>query len=166
MFQNALLQSLSGKTRILVTHALHFLPQVDYIYVIADGRLAEQGTYSNLVSQGGEFAKFVAEFGSSKEEDNEQAEESQAGADVSFKTDEEEKKEMEKIKNAVAGGALMQIEERNRGAIAGKVYKSYLKTGKGQIILPLLFLSLVIFQGATVVSSYWYTDYLTVVNLD
>ena len=161
MFQNVLLQSLSRKTCILVTHALHFLPQVDYIYVIADGRLAEQGTYSNLVSQGGEFAKFVAEFGSSKKKGNEQAEELQAGSDVSFKTDEEEKKTMEKIKNAVAGGALMQTEERNRGAIAGKVYKSYLKAGKGQIILPVLFLSLVMFQGTAIVSSYWYIDYLT-----
>ena len=36
---------LDGKTRILVTHALHVLPQADYIYVIENGVITEQGTY-------------------------------------------------------------------------------------------------------------------------
>lgn len=36
---------LAGKTRILVTHALHVLPQTDYIYVMENGVIAEQGTY-------------------------------------------------------------------------------------------------------------------------
>lgn len=41
VFENVLRNSSSGKTRILVTHALHFLPQVDYILTIVDGRIAE-----------------------------------------------------------------------------------------------------------------------------
>ena len=165
VFQNVLQQTLSGKTRVLVTHALHFLPQVDYIYVVADGRLAEQGTYPELMSQGGEFSKFIAEFGSSKEENEKQAEEDENAIDVSAKADSEgEIKKMEKMKMAVAGDALMQTEERNTGAISGKVYKSYLKAGKGKIILPFLFLSLVLFQGSTILSSYWFVDCLAIVN--
>jgi hypothetical protein len=68
------------------------------------------------------------------------------------------------VKKAVAGNALMQKEERNTGAISGEVYKSYLKAGKGQIILPFLLLSFVLFQGATVMSSYWFVDCLTIVG--
>ncbi|EEB98739.1 hypothetical protein MPER_01703, partial [Moniliophthora perniciosa FA553] len=49
VFQNVLLNAPAGKTRILVTHALHFLPQVDYIYVVADGRIVERGTYNELM---------------------------------------------------------------------------------------------------------------------
>ena len=41
VFENVLRANLSGKTRILVTHALHFLPQVDYILTIGNGRVVE-----------------------------------------------------------------------------------------------------------------------------
>ena len=36
---------LASKTRILVTHALHVLAKTDYIYVIENGVIREQGTY-------------------------------------------------------------------------------------------------------------------------
>ena len=36
---------LAGKTRILATHALHVLDKTDYIYVMDNGKIAEQGTF-------------------------------------------------------------------------------------------------------------------------
>ena len=36
---------LANRTRILVTHALHVLDKLDYIYVMENGKIAEQGTY-------------------------------------------------------------------------------------------------------------------------
>ena len=36
---------LAGKTRVLVTHALHVLGRADYIYVMKDGAIVEKGTY-------------------------------------------------------------------------------------------------------------------------
>jgi len=71
---------------------------------------------------------------------------------------------MEKMKKAVAGYALMQKEERNTGAISGMVYKSYLKAGERQIILPFLLLSLVLLQGSTILSSYWFVDCWNIVS--
>ena len=53
-----------GRTKILVTHTLHFLPQVDYIYTIANGQTMECGTYPELMANDGVFSKFVKEFGS------------------------------------------------------------------------------------------------------
>ncbi|PPQ68225.1 hypothetical protein CVT26_005758 [Gymnopilus dilepis] len=154
VFQNVLQNSLSGKTRILVTHALHFLPQVDYIYVIADGRIAEQGTYHDLMAREGEFSAFIKEFGSAEEEEKKDEEEEDAIEDDEAK-DKKEKEKLEKMKKAVAGAALMQAEERNTGAIAWDVYKDYIKAGKGEIVMPLLLMSLTLMQGATVLSSYW-----------
>ena len=117
------------------------------------------------MSQGGEFSKFIAEFGSSEEEDEKQEQERE---DVSAQTDAEgekmEMEKMEKMKKAAAGDALMQTEERNTGAISNKVYKSYLKAGKANIILPFLLLSLVLLQGATVLSSYWFVHCLTMLR--
>ena len=37
---------LSNKTRVLVTHALHVLDKTDYIYVMDEGVIVEQGTYN------------------------------------------------------------------------------------------------------------------------
>nr|AAF61707.1 canalicular multispecific organic anion transporter cMOAT [Mus musculus] len=48
---------LSGKTRILVTHGIHFLPQVDEIVVLGKGTILEKGSYSDLMDKKGVFAK-------------------------------------------------------------------------------------------------------------
>ena len=37
---------LADKTRVLVTHALHALDKTDYIYVMDEGAIVEQGTYA------------------------------------------------------------------------------------------------------------------------
>lgn len=147
VFNNVFLNSNIGKTRVLVTHALHFLPQVDYIYTILDGKIAERGTYSELIAKEGAFARFVREFGAKEEKE----EKEEAGVE---EVAEDEKKE-KKSKKATAGPALMQAEERNTGAVAGVIYKEYLKAGKGSIIVPCLLLSVVFLQGAQVMSSYW-----------
>jgi ATP-binding cassette subfamily C (CFTR/MRP) protein 1 len=45
--ENCLLSGpLSHCTRVLVTHSLSALPYVDYIYVLDNGRIVEQGTYT------------------------------------------------------------------------------------------------------------------------
>uniref|UniRef100_A0A8C6XH17 ABC-type glutathione-S-conjugate transporter n=1 Tax=Naja naja TaxID=35670 RepID=A0A8C6XH17_NAJNA len=54
--------ALKGKTRILVTHGIHFLPQVDYIVVIVDGRISEMGSYQELLQQNRSFAEFLHNY--------------------------------------------------------------------------------------------------------
>ncbi|XP_055755329.1 ATP-binding cassette sub-family C member 3-like [Salvelinus fontinalis] len=51
--------ALQGKTRILVTHGISFLPQVDNIMVIVEGRVSEMGSYQELLQQNGAFAEFL-----------------------------------------------------------------------------------------------------------
>ncbi|XP_052041364.1 ATP-binding cassette sub-family C member 2 [Apodemus sylvaticus] len=48
---------LSGKTRIFVTHGIHFLPQVDEIVVLGKGTILEKGSYRDLLGKKGVFAK-------------------------------------------------------------------------------------------------------------
>ncbi|XP_075435703.1 ATP-binding cassette sub-family C member 3 isoform X3 [Ascaphus truei] len=55
---------LSGKTRVLVTHGISFLPQVDHIVVIVDGRVSEMGSYQELLKQNGAFAEFLRNYAS------------------------------------------------------------------------------------------------------
>uniref|UniRef100_A0AAQ5YZ93 ATP-binding cassette, sub-family C (CFTR/MRP), member 3 n=1 Tax=Amphiprion ocellaris TaxID=80972 RepID=A0AAQ5YZ93_AMPOC len=53
---------LKGKTRILVTHGISFLPQVDNIMVMVDGRVSEMGSYQELLKQNGAFAEFLRNY--------------------------------------------------------------------------------------------------------
>ncbi|XP_061089115.1 ATP-binding cassette sub-family C member 3 isoform X2 [Conger conger] len=54
--------ALRGKTRILVTHGISFLPQVDNILVMADGRVSEMGSYTDLLNENGAFAEFLRNY--------------------------------------------------------------------------------------------------------
>ncbi|XP_076000227.1 multidrug resistance-associated protein 1 isoform X2 [Genypterus blacodes] len=50
---------LKDKTRILVTHGLSYLPQVDLILVMVDGEITEMGSYLELLAKEGAFAEFL-----------------------------------------------------------------------------------------------------------
>ncbi|KAJ3775268.1 ABC transporter [Lentinula raphanica] len=152
VFNNVLHKSTSGKTRILVTHALHFLPLVDYIYVINDGRIVESGTYNELMVNGNEFSRFINEFGNNERD---KSEEEKPEVEVVKVDDPDDESVKEKRKKATPGAGMMQVEERNTGAVSGAIYKTYIQAGNGFVLLPIFFLSLVFVQGATVMSSYW-----------
>ncbi|KAJ1130883.1 hypothetical protein NDU88_009227 [Pleurodeles waltl] len=53
---------LKDKTRVLVTHGISFLPQVDHILVIVDGKISEMGSYQELMKQNGAFAEFLRNY--------------------------------------------------------------------------------------------------------
>lgn len=143
VFQNVMKKN-ANKTRILVTHALHFLPEVDYIYTLVDGRIAERGTYAELMANDGTFSKFVSEFGST--DDSSKKEEKEAkGAEIEDK----------KIQKGSTGKAMMQEEERNTGAIKWEVYREFLSAAHGPVLLPLLLLSVILMQCSSVMSAYW-----------
>lgn len=122
LFTDAIIGALRarGKTVILVTHALHFLSQCDYIYTMANGRVVEAGTYNDLLARGGDFARLSKEFGGETEKEEE--EEAVDG--------EEEKKvasiDKAQLKARLLGnaegkgtleGRLMVKENRNTGAV-------------------------------------------------
>ncbi|XP_037610530.1 canalicular multispecific organic anion transporter 2 isoform X6 [Sebastes umbrosus] len=54
--------ALKGKTRVLVTHGISFLPQVDNIMVMVEGRVSEMGSYQELLKQNGAFAEFLRNY--------------------------------------------------------------------------------------------------------
>lgn len=47
---------------MLVTHSITFLPQVDHIVVIVDGKISEMGSYQELLKQNGAFAEFLRNY--------------------------------------------------------------------------------------------------------
>ncbi|KAG8523588.1 Canalicular multispecific organic anion transporter 1, partial [Galemys pyrenaicus] len=53
---------LKGKTRLLVTNSIHFLPQMDEIVLLGNGTILEKGSYSALLAKKGVFAKNLKTF--------------------------------------------------------------------------------------------------------
>ncbi len=53
---------LKDKTRILVTHRVSILPNVDQIIVLKDGTISEIGSFEELIANKGNFAEFVKEY--------------------------------------------------------------------------------------------------------
>lgn len=50
---------LDGKTRVLVTHGITYLPLVDNIIVLKSGAISESGNYEELMNRKGAFADFL-----------------------------------------------------------------------------------------------------------
>ena len=51
LVQDALEKLMEGRTTIIIAHRLSTIRNVDRIFVLAEGRIAEQGTYTELASQ-------------------------------------------------------------------------------------------------------------------
>lgn len=112
LFNNAICGSLKSKTRVLVTHALHFLPRVDYIICIEHGKVTQQGTYAELLADTeGAFSNLVREFGSGEETKNVEEEEKEKDVIEDDKVDDSE---AVVVKKSVP---LHQEEERATGAV-------------------------------------------------
>ncbi|KAH9177416.1 ABC transporter [Lactarius sanguifluus] len=148
VFNNVLLDNCSGATRILVTHALHFLPKVDHIYFMVDGHITEHGTFDEMMTNGDDFSRTFDEFVTkdqtgSKGEKAIEVEDANADEDV------------KKRRAAKRGAQLMQVEERNTGAVNARVYKQYIQSGNGMVLVPVLLVTLMLMQISMVLSSYW-----------
>ena len=63
IFQECICGILKDKTRVLVTHGLHFLPQSDYVLCIDDGKVEDQGTHAELMAREGAFHALMEKHG-------------------------------------------------------------------------------------------------------
>ncbi|EJD40251.1 cadmium ion transporter [Auricularia subglabra TFB-10046 SS5] len=131
---------LSDRTRILVTHALHVLPHVDYVYVFDRGRIVEQGHFKELLANGGELSRIIDEFGTSestlgKPKSSDNADE--AGEDTKDAAD-----------------ALMQDEDRAVGGVQLSTYLKYFDAAGGALAwITWLIVVLTITQAAQVANT-------------
>ncbi|PKU36984.1 canalicular multispecific organic anion transporter 1 [Limosa lapponica baueri] len=80
----------TGTTRILVTHSISFLPQVDNIVVLVAGEVSEHGSYSTLLANRGAFAHFLSTYGSQEENASEKNTTAVASAGDQEQGDEDE----------------------------------------------------------------------------
>jgi subfamily B ATP-binding cassette protein MsbA len=59
LVQDALTRLLEGRTSVVIAHRLSTIYNADRIYVIDQGRIAEQGTHQELLEKGGIYAHLI-----------------------------------------------------------------------------------------------------------
>ena len=60
-----------------MTHAIHWLPNVDSVVVINHGRISETGSYQDLLSHDKAFAQFLKAYLTQDEDDDDTDQESE-----------------------------------------------------------------------------------------
>ncbi|XP_041086711.1 multidrug resistance-associated protein 1-like [Polyodon spathula] len=73
---------LQSKTRVLVTHGLSYLPQVDLILVLVDGEITEMGSYQELLNRQGAFSEFLHTYASAEQDRGEEDSSSPTSKDL------------------------------------------------------------------------------------
>ena len=139
----------SGRTVLLVTNQLHFVPESDYCAVLKKGRIIEQGTMSSLLElEGGHLKRMlmrqsaansltVSVSEAERMESNNAREKMKTAKDIAFEPT-PQKDEEYRMK-----GALIMAEEREDGNIGFGTYWQYIRAGGAFMLLLVVF-----FQGA------------------
>lgn len=127
---------LAGKTRILVTHGITFLPQVDNIFVLKDGQITESGNYDELLSRKGAFAEFLLQHLQEinpEEEDlddiKQQLEISLADTDLIGKLERAISKRSESVSDSGSTGAMSRQSSVDESSTALRKRSNASKTG-------------------------------------
>lgn len=147
IMDNAICGLLRNKCRILATHQLHVLDRCDRIVWVEEGRVLAVDTFPNLMANNEGFQQLMKTTAKHEE----QEEEKEIAEEEVKEVVKETKKDLKKKKAA----ALMQVEERATKSVSWGVWIAYIKAGGGIWVGPLVFLLLVLSQGANIVTSLW-----------
>ncbi|KAH7391842.1 P-loop containing nucleoside triphosphate hydrolase protein [Pyrenochaeta sp. MPI-SDFR-AT-0127] len=146
IMDNAICGLLKDKCRILATHQLHVLDRCDRIIWVEDGRVQAVDTFDNLMAGNEGFQQLMSTTAKHEEQEDEDGNEDDGEAEV---------KDTKKQRRSKKQAALMQVEERATKSVSWNVWIEYIRAGGGLWVGPLVFILLVLSQGANIVTSLW-----------
>ena len=133
LFEECIKNYLKEKTRILVTHQLHFIDQVDWIILMDNSKIIGQGTYEELMKTCPPFSSLLFNYNGDVEEttfDETNNDKIKDSIESSTETKVlESKKTVEK---------LISREERVVGGVSGFVVRKYVVLAGGVLTLSIL----------------------------
>ncbi|CAJ1076635.1 multidrug resistance-associated protein 1 [Xyrichtys novacula] len=161
---------LKDKTRVLVTHGLSYLPQVDLILVMVEGQITEMGSYQQLMDRDGAFAEFLRTYSAGEHtEDDESAPKSgtkvlengsvttlvgSPTVSTSSKQTEKEDQIQNKKTKSPDVGKLTEADKASTGQVKLAVFWTYLKAIGVLLSIISIFLFFV-HHLVSLFSNYW-----------
>ncbi|CAL5409234.1 unnamed protein product [Camellia sinensis] len=166
IFNNCIKGELQGKTRVLVTNQLHFLPQVDKVILISEGMVKEEGTFEELSRSGTLFKKLMENAGKMEEhvDEKEYGDEMEDGINLDYTSSKPAdngvqnafpKSVNSKNKRKEGKSVLIKQEERETGVVSWKVLKRYEDALGGLWVVMILFMCYILTEVLRVLSSTW-----------
>ncbi|KAG1697029.1 hypothetical protein DVH05_017416 [Phytophthora capsici] len=177
IFNECIKKTLKSKLVVLVTHSLSFVSQCDQITVIADGRIAEHGSYKTLMAKKNLLAQMVSNYVESENEEDEVNETSaESLEDCADANDEEDlaitgrRKSSEsrmhrrsrlsmRSDDSQAGieeeGQLVVEEDRSVGDVSWSVYRVWINAFGGMCAAFMVVLGFFAAQGLTLLATVW-----------
>ncbi|XP_045788022.1 putative ABC transporter C family member 15 [Trifolium pratense] len=170
LFKECLMGILKEKTILFVTHQVEFLPAADLILVMQNGKIAQAGTFEELLKQNIGFELLVGAHSKALESVLMVGNSSKTNLNpipegecitYSHSSSELLHTQLDKVQDNSTDnkgnndGKLVQEEERETGSISKEVYWSYLTTVKGGLLVPIIILAQSSFQILQIASNYW-----------
>lgn len=158
LIDNCLLggNAFGDKTRILVTHHLEVLPHADMILVMEEGRIVQQGTYTELLSTPGLMQSLIQEYGNEESLDHEEKE---GGKALARNSEDPKEVDQSDAKNDAPNAKLIMDEERNTGSIGWMIYLAYARVMSREWWFTLSIVAMMLGQAASVLNTlflgYW-----------
>ncbi|KAG8290821.1 Canalicular multispecific organic anion transporter 1, variant 2 [Homalodisca vitripennis] len=171
---------LRKKTRILVTHGVTFLSQVDKIIVLKGGEITEEGTFKELMAKKGEFSAFLEQHIKVTDDPGLQSGIEDILVDDTYKLIFRENIEHSKTESTRSSTSslssqltedsdddlectsyidrLIQAEKTETGSVKWSVYTHYLKSA-GILLCIATVGFMALFQAFSVLSSIWLSDW-------
>ncbi|XP_039745503.1 multidrug resistance-associated protein 4-like [Pararge aegeria] len=148
LFERCIQEYLSGRTRVLVTHQVHFLKSADFIVVLKEGSIKNMGSYDDLVKSEVEFSSLVSD---ESHEDRKTEKDNKpilqhAVSKVSVRSTENPAEEKAQVQAA---------EERAKGNLEWGVIKRYLESVNSWLIVFLAIFAVLVTQFGATFSDYW-----------
>ncbi|CAG5017723.1 unnamed protein product [Parnassius apollo] len=168
LFESCVVGYLRNTTRILVTHQLQFLRDVDQIIILKNGTIAAAGDFETLSASGLDFATLLAR-GESEEEKPKQSQDTtnteleDSMLQGSFRKRQLSIHSVSSVDNLTGAappeGGREEAEMRSAGAVSGAVYAAYLRAQGHPLLVALMLVVTVLTQllgsGADWWTSYW-----------
>ncbi|XP_050359934.1 ATP-binding cassette sub-family C member 4-like isoform X2 [Nymphalis io] len=153
LFEGCINNYLRGRTRILVTHQLHFLKAADYIIVLNEGGIENMGTFEELASSGKQFAQMLSSLQESKDKDTEsinsaKLEDKPALLRAISTTESIDQGEVFKEQK-------MAAEERQSGNLRWEVMYAYFRSGGSAFFILFNVIMITITAASGAGSDYW-----------
>ncbi|XP_057328153.1 probable multidrug resistance-associated protein lethal(2)03659 [Microplitis mediator] len=147
MFEECIEKYLNGKTRILVTHQIQFLSNIEKIIIMKDGAIIAEGSYNKLVKMGVDFGRLL---------DSAPKEETEETLSQPRSRKSSRQLSVTSINSVMTNDATGQgqaepeeiAEMRSKGSIGGHVYASYFKAGGNCCVIFVVLLLCVLAQLA------------------
>ncbi|KAJ2946364.1 hypothetical protein O0L34_g12402 [Tuta absoluta] len=165
LFESCLVGYLRNSTRILVTHQLQFLRDVDQIIILKNGAIAAAGDFETLSASGLDFATLLARDEPEDEKLPEAPSQTDDGESLhgSFRKRQMSIHSVSSVDNLTATappeGTREEAEMRSSGSVSGAVYGAYLKASGNWCLVTVMVLVAVLAQllgsGADWWTSYW-----------